>query len=118
MTRYVYKILTRGEWREAEAAGVYAGSGDDRRDGFIHLSARGQVAATAARHFAGVADLFLLEIEAARLGDALAWEPSRGGEMFPHLYGTLDTSAVVAAEPFEPGADADDAQRQGNGPAQ
>lgn len=90
----IYKICPAPAWREAERQGVYRGSADDRHDGFIHFSSASQVAATAAKHFAGQTALFLIAIDAAALGDALKWEPSRGGELFPHLYGDLDLGAV------------------------
>lgn len=87
--RYIYKICSRQAWAEAVAAGVFAGSADDLRDGFIHFSTVGQLEETAARHFAGLADLLLVQVGVASLGDALRWEPSRGGQLFPHLYGPL-----------------------------
>jgi len=92
----VYKIFRASEWRDAAAAGVFAGSADDRRDGFIHLSAAQQVAGTLARHFPGEAGLVLAAIPAARLEPALRWETSRGGALFPHLYGVLPVAAVSA----------------------
>ncbi|MCF2525137.1 DUF952 domain-containing protein [Bradyrhizobium sp. G127] len=91
----IYKICPASAWREAERQGVFRGSADDRRDGFIHFSAASQVAGTAAKHFAGQIGLFLIAIDAAALGEALKWEPSRGGELFPHLYGELDIGAVT-----------------------
>ncbi|MBY0382810.1 MAG: DUF952 domain-containing protein [Xanthobacteraceae bacterium] len=90
----IYKICPAPAWREAERQGIYRGSADDLRDGFIHLSAAAQVAGTLARHFAGQPDLFLIAIDADDLGDALRWEASRGGELFPHLYGELDPAAA------------------------
>jgi uncharacterized protein (DUF952 family) len=104
-TATVYKICARAAWEEACRAGAFAGSADDRRDGFIHLSARHQLAGTAARHFRGEADLVLVAFEAARLGPKLAWEPSRGGDLFPHLYGDLPTSAALWTRPLELGSD-------------
>jgi uncharacterized protein (DUF952 family) len=94
--RTIYKISPASAWREAERAGVYRGSADDLRDGFIHFSTASQVAGTAARHFAGQAGLFLIAVDAGALGDALRWEASRNEEMFPHLYGELDLAAVTA----------------------
>jgi uncharacterized protein (DUF952 family) len=88
----VYKIVRAGEWPPAGPA--YEGSQDDRRDGFIHLSTAAQVEGTLARHFAGERGLSLVAIESAALGDALKWERSRGGALFPHLYGPLPLSAV------------------------
>lgn len=85
----VFKIVPVALWRDAEASGVFVGSPVDRRDGFIHFSTPAQVAETAARHFTGEPDLLLVAVEATRLGAALRWEPSRGGALFPHLYGPL-----------------------------
>jgi uncharacterized protein (DUF952 family) len=96
----IYKICTASEWREAEAAGAYRGSAHDRRDGFIHFSTAAQAAETAERHFAGQSDLVLLIIDTGALGERLKWEPSRGGALFPHLYGELALSAVRKTEPL------------------
>lgn len=93
--RRIYKICPASAWREAERQGVYRGSADDARDGFIHFSTASQVAETAKKHFAGQAGLFLIEVDADTLGDALRWEPSRNDELFPHLYGELDLGAVT-----------------------
>lgn len=101
----IYKILARAEWDAASAAGRYEGSAVDRKDGFIHFSTGAQVAETARRHFAGQADLVVLTIEADDLGAGLRWEPSRGGDLFPHLYGPLDTAAVRAVTAAPLGAD-------------
>jgi uncharacterized protein (DUF952 family) len=90
----IYKICPASAWREAERHGAYRGSADDRRDGFIHFSTASQLPGTLAKHFAGQAGLFLIAIDAEELGDALRWEPSRGGELFPHLYRELDLGAV------------------------
>ncbi len=92
----IYKILARAEWTQAQAAGVFAGSAVDLADGFIHFSTAAQAAETARRHFAGQADLVVLEIEADDLGQALVWEPSRGGALFPHLYAPLSVDKVLA----------------------
>lgn len=91
----IYKICPAPAWREAERWGVFQGSADDHRDGFIHFSTAAQVAGTAAKHFAGQAGLFLIAVDALALGDALRWERSRGGELFPHLHGELDLGAVT-----------------------
>lgn len=91
----IYKICPASAWREAERLGVYRGSADDLRDGFIHFSTPSQVAETARKHFRGQTGLFLVAVEADQLGDALRLEPSRGGELFPHLYGELDLAAVT-----------------------
>lgn len=101
----IYKIMPAAEWAAAKAAGVYEGSAHDRRDGFIHFSTAGQAAETAAKHFAGQADLVLLAIDPAPLGAALKWEPSRGGALFPHLYAPLPASAVVEAHELPLGTD-------------
>ena len=100
----IYKICSRSLWREAEALGRFTGAPVDRADGFIHFSTAAQVAETAARHFAGSDDLLLVAVEAEALGPALRHEPSRGGDLFPHLYGDLPLSAVrsVAALPLGP----------------
>ena len=90
----IYKILPRADWAAAEAAGRYTGSPADHADGFIHFSSGPQAAETARRHFAGQSDLVLLEVESDDLGRALRWEPSRGGVLFPHLYGVLATHLV------------------------
>ena len=91
----VYKVLRALEWAEMQSRGVFAGSADDQRDGFIHFSTAEQLEATIERHFAGERDLVVLEVDAAALGDELKWEPSRGGALFPHLYGELPLSAVL-----------------------
>jgi uncharacterized protein (DUF952 family) len=94
MTDIVFKLIDRPSWRAAEAAGVFVGSAADARDGFIHFSTAAQVRETAVRHFAGARDLLLVAVESAALGDVLRWESSRGGDLFPHLYGPLPLSAV------------------------
>src|SRR6266436_9783986 len=93
--RTIYKICPASAWREAERQGVYRGSPDDIRDGFIHFSTASQLAETASKHFFGQTGLFLIEVDADALGDALRWEPSRNDELFPHLYGELDLGAVT-----------------------
>src|SRR5690606_20606594 len=77
----IYKILARAEWEAAVAAGRYAGSAVDARDGFIHFSTAAQAPETARRHFAGQDGLVVVELEADELGPDLKWEPSRGGEL-------------------------------------
>ena len=101
----VYKICPRTLWIEAERDRVFRGAPVDRADGFIHFSTAGQVRETAARHFAGAADLVLVAVEAERLGPALKWEPSRGGALFPHLYGDLPLAAVQWVKPLPLGPD-------------
>lgn len=96
----IYKICPASAWAAAEAAGEFAGHGDDFRDGFIHFSTRDQVEETASRHFAGKADLVLVAIDAADCGPAMKWETSRGGDLFPHLYGTLDPARILWCRPL------------------
>lgn len=91
-----YKILARAEWEAARAAGRYDGSAVDLKDGFIHLSTAAQAAETARRHFAGQTGLVVVELETDDLGPALKWEPSRGGDLFPHLYGPLDPAKALS----------------------
>lgn len=99
-----FKIMSAQEWEGFEVARRFEGSAVDLEDGFIHLSAEDQVEATLARHFAGRADLVLVEVDLTRLGDAVRWEPSRGGALFPHFYGSLPLAAVIAARPLAPQA--------------
>lgn len=94
-TTTVYKIAPRAEWEAAQQAGVYRGSKDDLRDGFIHLSTKSQVSTTLLRHFAGQHDLLLISFDATSLGEALRFEVSRDGQQFPHLYGPLDPSLAM-----------------------
>jgi uncharacterized protein (DUF952 family) len=97
----IYRLLSQSAWQQAQVAGSFRGSEHDRRDGFIHFSTAQQVAETAARHYAGLADLLLLGVSVDALGRDLRWEPSRGGALFPHLYGALPLSAVTRIEPLE-----------------
>jgi uncharacterized protein (DUF952 family) len=103
----VYKIATREQWDAAQRAGAWAGSADDLRDGFVHLSSAAQVRRTAEKHFAGREGLVLLEVSVASLDalhpGALRWEPSRGGDLFPHLHATLPCEAVVRVRDLVPG---------------
>lgn len=94
MEARLYKIVGAAEW--AGVGEVYAGSADDLRDGYIHLSTAAQVAGTLARHFAGRSDLVILEVDAAAIAADLKWEPARGGALFPHLYAPLKRSAIVS----------------------
>jgi uncharacterized protein (DUF952 family) len=100
MRQTVYKICPEALWREAENSGSFSGAPIDIADGFIHFSTASQVEETAARHFAGQADLLLVAVDAEKLGPALKYEPSRGGALFPHLYGSFDLSAVIWAKPL------------------
>jgi uncharacterized protein (DUF952 family) len=94
----IYKIVNEAEWRAAEAAGVFEGSGIDHQDGYIHFSTAEQAQETAAKHFAGQTDLLLVAVDADLVD--LKWEPSRGGALFPHLYASLPMSAVTRVVPL------------------
>lgn len=96
----LYKIMSQQNWANAQAQGVYAGSEVDARDGFIHLSAAHQARATAEKHFAGQVGLLLVAVAGEKLGESLKWEVSRGGDLFPHLYGPLPLAAVTEVEPL------------------
>jgi uncharacterized protein (DUF952 family) len=96
----IYKICGASQWAEAERAGEFRGSGIDLADGYIHFSTAGQVAETAAKHFARMPDLVLVAVAAEAVSGALKWEPSRGGALFPHLYGALPMTAVRWAKPL------------------
>ncbi len=105
MSDLVFKICSHTVWRAAEAAGRYAGAPVDVADGYIHLSTAAQVGETAAKHFAGQSDLVLIAIDTGLFADALKWEPSRGGDLFPHLYNDLPVAAVSWVRPLPIGAD-------------
>lgn len=91
----IFKIFRRPEWDAFKAAGQTAGAPVDLADGYIHFSAAAQLPGTAARHFASESDLVLVAVAPDSLGEALKWEPSRGGQLFPHLYRPLRLSEVV-----------------------
>lgn len=101
----IYKVCGAQEWADANATGVYPGSLDDKREGFIHFSTAAQLPETLARHFTGRSDLLLLAVDANALGDALKWELARGGALFPHLYGPLPLAAVLSVSPVPLGDD-------------
>jgi uncharacterized protein (DUF952 family) len=105
MSEMVYKIARRFEWEEAEKTGIYPGSADDRRDGFIHLSSASQVYATCSRYFAGESEIILVSVESSLLGPALKWEESRRGEKFPHLYAPLVLASVHSVTEIRRSAD-------------
>ena len=96
----IYKIFRSDEWQALRRDGSTTGAPVDVSDGYVHFSTSEQAAETAAKHFAGEADLFLLAVETDRLGDALKWEVSRGGAKFPHLYRALALEDVVWAQPL------------------
>ena len=100
MTDIIFKISPRALWQEAESAGRFTGAPVDLADGFIHFSTAAQARETAAKHFAGQDDLLLVAVDAASLGDALKYEVSRGGALFPHLYAPLDLSSVLWVKPL------------------
>lgn len=91
-----YKVLTAEEMSRFEVEGSFEGSPVDLQDGYIHLSARDQLDETIAKHFAGQEGLWLVAVDLEALGEAVKWEPSRGGALFPHIYGELPLDAVVA----------------------
>jgi uncharacterized protein (DUF952 family) len=101
----IYKICPELLWQEAEKAGIFAGAPIDIQDGYLHFSTGQQVRETAARHFARGGDLLLIAVDASLLGEALRYEPSRGGDLFPHLYASLPLSAVLWVKPLPLGAD-------------
>ncbi len=101
----IYKIVPESLWRAAMEKDVFEGAAVDLADGFIHFSTAGQARETAARHFAGQEGLLLVAVDAAALGAALVWEPSRGGALFPHLYAPLPLSAVLSETPLPLSAD-------------
>jgi uncharacterized protein (DUF952 family) len=104
-SKTIYKICDATAWRAADRAGIFAGAPVDLADGYIHFSAADQVADTAAKHFAGQRNLVLVAVDADALGPALKWEPSRGGALFPHLYGKLPLTAVRWNKPLPLGPD-------------
>lgn len=105
MARTIYKICPQALWREAERAGRFTGAPIDVADGFIHFSTAAQARETAKKHFAGQTDLLLVAVASERLGDALKYEVSRGGDLFPHLYGPLDLDAVTSVRALPLGGD-------------
>ena len=106
----IYKIVSHNLWIEAERSGRLDGAPIDLQDGFIHFSTASQVRETARRHFAGQDDLLLVSVDPGRLGDALKWEVSRGGDLFPHLYGPLYMAWVADVTPLPLGPDGHDFQ--------
>ena len=103
--RIVYKVLKAAEWRDAVETGGFAGSADDLRDGFIHLSTAEQLAGTLRKHFFGQGDLVLVSFRTEDLGEQLRWEASRGGDLFPHLYGPLPASKALETQALVTAAD-------------
>lgn len=101
----VYKIVPDALWQQARQTGVFNGAAIDLTDGFIHLSTANQARTTAALYFAGQAGLLLVAIDGDVLGEKLVFEPSRGGDLFPHLYAPLPLSAVLWEKPLPIGSD-------------
>ncbi|MFM9936001.1 MAG: DUF952 domain-containing protein [Novosphingobium sp.] len=96
-----YKVLTGPQMAVLETEGVFAGAPIDLADGYIHLSTDSQITETVDKHFAGQTDLHVAAVDLAVLGDAVKWEPSRGGQLFPHIYAPLPLNAVLAYGPLE-----------------
>ncbi len=96
----IYKIFRAPEWAEFQASGETAGAPVDLADGYIHFSNGAQVAETAGKWFAGEDDLWLLAFESDNLGPKLEWEPSRGGQLFPHLYRPLRMDDLLWVKPL------------------
>ncbi len=103
--RIVYKIMSAAELQQMQREGVFRGSPVDIADGYIHLSCGSQLAATLDKHFSGVDGLMLAAVDLSLLGDTVRWEPARGGELFPHIYGLLLVGAVVSVATVERTAD-------------
>ena len=101
----IFKIVPRAMWQEAIEAGEFKGAPVDLADGFIHFSDAGQVKETAGKHFAGQADLLLAAFDAESFGEALKWEVSRGGALFPHLYAVLDPKSALWVKDLPLGED-------------
>lgn len=100
MPETAFKIFTADQWTQFQADGVFLGAPVDLADGYIHLSAADQVQGTLDKHFAGQSGLVIAEIDLSALGDLVRWEKSRGGALFPHIYGVLPASAIIGAPAF------------------
>jgi len=100
-----YKVLTAPQMAELETGGTFAGAPVDLADGYIHMSTAAQLAETVDKHFAGQTDLHVVAVDLEALGDAVKWEPSRGGQLFPHLYAPLPLSAAIAYGPLDRNGD-------------
>ena len=105
MTQMIYHMCRADEWATAVAAGTYRGSSQDLADGFIHFSTAAQIVESARKHRAGQDGLLLLAVDADNLGHRVKWEPSRGGDPFPHLYGPLDPAESASVRPLPLGPD-------------
>ena len=100
-----YKVLTAAQMATLERDGTFAGAPVDLADGYIHLSTAAQLTETVDRHFAGQGDLHIAAVDLGSFGESLKWEESRGGQLFPHLYGPLLLETVIAYSPLERGDD-------------
>ena len=98
MPKPIYKVVDRELWQQAATSGKFRGAAIDLQDGYIHFSAADQLVATVQKHFAGRDNLVVAEIDSELLGDSLRWEVSRGGELFPHLYDSLNTALAEIHE--------------------
>ena len=105
MTEMIYRFADPAALAMAAASGAYEGEAFDKADGFIHVSARGQLEGTLATHFQGVDRIALAVIDAEALGDAVKWETSRGGEKFPHVYAPIPFDAVRSVHILKRGED-------------
>ena len=105
MAKTIYKIVPASLWQNAKDAGIFKGAAIDLSDGYIHFSTAPQAKETAARHFAGQDNLLLIAVDGDVLGDKLVFEPSRGDDLFPHLYADLPLSAVLWEKPLPLGGD-------------
>jgi len=105
MSNIIYKIVPAVLWQDARKGRDFKGASIDLSDGFIHLSTADQARETAARYFAGQDGLLLVAVDGKKLGDKLVFEPSRGGALFPHLYGPLPFEAVAWEKPLQLDAD-------------
>lgn len=101
MDSVAFKILTADQWAQWQANGMFKGAPVDLADGYVHLSAADQVQGTLDKHFSGQTGLVLAEVDLAMLGDAVKWEVSRGGALFPHVYAALPLAAVKQARPLD-----------------
>ena len=91
-----YKVLTQEQFADWQAVGTFGGSPVDLADGYIRLSTAEQLQATLDKHFAGQDGLIIAEVNLDPLADTVRWEPSRGGALFPHVYGDLPLAALLS----------------------
>ena len=105
--KLIYKVVDADQWSAAQQQGEFRGAAIDLQDGYIHFSTATQVPETVSKHFAGQPNLLLVGVDPQKLGDALRWERSRGGELFPHLYANLSLNHVVSVTDLPIGKDGD-----------